>query len=105
MINQVEALKMEKLNEKLQALQTELKDLYDQLDNFDCSDYASEYQYDEMLNDVYGEAEIAGSYFSTSDAIKELDPTAYLVDFLDYCNRLIRKILKSIETFKKRSKK
>lgn len=43
-------------------------------------------RYDDMLDDVYPDLEIAGMSFCTSHALKKLDPTAYrcgLSDWLD----------------------
>ena len=45
-------------------------------------------QYDEFLDEAYGEVEIAGMTFSTSYALKELDPTAYRCGFNDYTDGL-----------------
>ena len=46
----------------------------------------TEKRYDEMLDDTYGDAEIAGMKFCTSMALFELDETAYhcgMSDWLD----------------------
>jgi hypothetical protein len=45
--------------------------------------------FDEMLDDTYGDCEIAGMYFQTSRALKELDPTAYRCGCSDYIDSLI----------------
>lgn len=45
-------------------------------------------RYDEMLDEVYGDAEIAGYTYSTSTALKRLDHVAYeqgFADWLDSC--------------------
>jgi peptidoglycan hydrolase CwlO-like protein len=44
--------------------------------------------YADMLDDCYGEVEIAGISFSTSRALKELDPTAYRCGECDYIDSL-----------------
>lgn len=41
-------------------------------------------QYDEMLNEVYPDATIAGMEFTTAHALAELDPTAYRCGMIDY---------------------
>ena len=48
------------------------------------SEYDLEEQYAEMLDDVYGVANIAGYEYETSDALKALDPIAFRVGFADY---------------------
>lgn len=44
--------------------------------------------YANMLDECYGEAEIAGYTFSTSRALKELDPTAFRCGENDYIDSL-----------------
>jgi hypothetical protein len=41
-------------------------------------------RYDDMLDEVYPDLNIAGMEFSTSNALKELDPIAYRVGFSDW---------------------
>lgn len=43
-----------------------------------------EERYDDMLDELYGDVEIAGLTYSTSRALKEIDPTAYRVGFADW---------------------
>lgn len=40
--------------------------------------------YDEWLDEAYGDVAIAGLTYSTSDALKSCDPIAYRVGFSDY---------------------
>lgn len=44
--------------------------------------------YIDMLDDCYGDVEIAGMTFSTSRALKELDPTAFRCGESDYIDSL-----------------
>lgn len=44
--------------------------------------------YANMLDDCYGEVEIAGMTFQTSRALKELDPTAFRCGEVDYIDSL-----------------
>lgn len=44
--------------------------------------------YDQMLNETYDNLTIAGMYFDTSDALRELDPTAYKCGWIDYMDSL-----------------
>lgn len=48
------------------------------------SEYELAGMYDDMLDDVYGDVEIAGLTYSTSHALKEVDPIAYRVGFSDW---------------------
>lgn len=48
------------------------------------SDHEAHEQYDDMLNEVYGDVEIAGMQYETARALKELDPIAYNTGFNDY---------------------
>ncbi len=40
--------------------------------------------YDEFLDDIYGDVNIAGIYYATSQALKATDPIAYRVGFNDW---------------------
>jgi hypothetical protein len=40
--------------------------------------------YEEYLNDVFGNVNIAGLEYTTSYALKEVDPTAYHQGYLDF---------------------
>lgn len=48
----------------------------------------SEYElyscYDDLLDDCYGDTVVAGARYSTSYALKELDPIAYRCGFVDW---------------------
>lgn len=48
------------------------------------TDYELHQRYDDMLDEVYGEAKIGGYEYSTSKAMKEVDPTAYRCGFSDW---------------------
>ena len=48
-------------------------------------------QYDESLDDAFGEVTIAGMKYSTSYALKNLDPTAYQCGKADYEDTLDHK--------------
>lgn len=47
-------------------------------------EYDAKEQFDLMLDDVYGMVSIAGHEYETSYALKELDPIAYRLYFLDW---------------------
>ena len=44
--------------------------------------------FDEYLDEIYGIVEIAGMSYNTSQALEELDPTAYRCMFADYSSEL-----------------
>lgn len=52
----------------------------------DPEDYTD--QYEEMLDEIYGDVDIAGYTYGTSYALKELDLTAYRCGLLDYVDSL-----------------
>lgn len=60
-----------------------LKQISDNLTPLD-----TEELYANMLDDCYGEVEIAGMNFQTSRALKELDPTAFRCGEMDYIDSL-----------------
>lgn len=45
----------------------------------------TEEQYEELLNEIYGDVEIAGFSYATGYALKELDPIAFRCRYSDYC--------------------
>lgn len=53
--------------------------------------------YVDMLDEVYGEVEIAGISYSTSMALKDLDPTAFRCGRNDYYDDLARDMAYDIE--------
>lgn len=42
--------------------------------------------YDKVLDEVYGDAEVAGRTFSTGYVLSELDPIAYKCGWIDWCD-------------------
>ena len=46
-------------------------------------------QYDEMLDEVYGEIKIGTLTFSPSRVLRELDPTAYRIGLSEYEDSLL----------------
>jgi len=60
-------------------------DLYEGEDELEeISDYELHQMYDDMLDEIYPECKIGGMNYSTSRALKEVDPTAYRVGFVDW---------------------
>lgn len=79
---------LKKLNAELEIKQSELENKQKKSDNFELDPYDYEDQYCDMLNEVYGDAEIAGMKISTDYALRELDPTAYRCGLIDYVDSL-----------------
>ncbi len=69
------------MSEKLKGIE-KYKEIYVEL---------TDEQYDESLDDAFGEVAIAGMKYSTSYALKNLDPTAYQCGKADYEDTLDHK--------------
>jgi hypothetical protein len=54
-------------------------------------------EYDDMLDDSYGEVDICGMKYQSSRVLKELDPTAYQCGMNDYNDSAITEINEEIE--------
>lgn len=67
---------------KLANVSQQIKDKQHEIDSFEYS--CTDDEYDEMLDDVYGDVEICGMNYSSSRALKKLDPTAYNCGKGDY---------------------
>lgn len=76
------------MNEQLEELYERKYELEMFLENFDVSEYVSEDDYWEMLDEVYGDVEVCGMTFSAADALKKLDPIAYNVGYNDYIDSI-----------------
>lgn len=63
------------LRQELAELKAELESKQKEAENWEVE--ISDEQYDDMLDECYGEVQIAGMPYLTSYALKELDPTAY----------------------------
>jgi hypothetical protein len=53
------------------------------------SDRAMEERYDDYIDECYGETKIAGYSYSTSHALRLVDPVAYRCGFADWTSREI----------------
>ena len=60
---------------KLANVNQQIKDKQHDIDSFEYS--CTDDEYDEMLDEVYGDVEICGMTYSSSRALKLLDPVAY----------------------------
>lgn len=72
------------LESKLLDAEKQLLGIQEEINNFDASDYVTENQYDDMLDDCYGEIEICGMSYVASVALESVDPTAYRCGYNDY---------------------
>lgn len=61
------------------------------------SENIDEDNYDDMLDDCYGEIEICGLSYAASIALYRVDPIAYRCGFSDYCDSLYSDIKYSLE--------
>lgn len=73
---------LDTLNAQLEELQAELNSKQSNLDNFEYE--ATEQEYDDYLNDLYGSVECAGVITDASTFIADYDPTAYRCGKSDY---------------------
>lgn len=53
------------------------------------SEYDMEQQYNDFLDEVYPDCTIGGYKYSTSNALKDVDPVAYHEGFLNYIDSLL----------------
>ena len=82
--------------EDLKDLREELEELKKRKEELDRNDNMEEYE--EMLDSLYGEVTVANMTFSTSYALKELDPIAFNCGHSDFNSELISEIEDEIET-------
>lgn len=61
------------------------------------SDTEQHNQYNEMLNEVYGETDICGLKYEAASALLRIDPIAYDVGFNDYIDSLLGDTLVEVE--------
>lgn len=53
------------------------------------SEYELEQSYRHMLDETYGEVDVAGGTYDTSTILLEVDPIAYRVGMADYADSLM----------------
>lgn len=78
----------QELEKQIEAVQAKIEDKQTEIDGFEISEYVDENQYDTMLDEVYGDVEIAGLSYSTSRALEQLDPIAYRTGYNDWLDSL-----------------
>lgn len=52
------------------------------------TEYAAQSLFDDMLDDCHGVVEVAGYTYRASYALRNIDPTAYHCEFLDYIDSM-----------------
>lgn len=72
----------------IEAIKTEIEAIKTEIKYFDPANHITSDDYDDFLDDCYGDIEIAGCTYSASVALKRVDPTAYAVGFTDYADGL-----------------
>lgn len=70
------------------ALKKQIADLENKIDNFEIDEDKYDENYDEWLDEIYGEIMIGNISFLPSRILKELDPIAYRCGFSDYIDSL-----------------
>ena len=71
---------MDELKQELEALQARAYEL---------ENNENEDEYNDMLNDVYGDIDIAGMMYNVATILKEVDPTAYRCGHSDFNDSLL----------------
>lgn len=73
---------------QIAALKKQIAELEDKIDNFEIDEDKYDENYDEWLDEIYGEIMIGNISFLPSRILKELDPIAYRCGFSDYIDSL-----------------
>ena len=73
---------------QIAALKKQIADLENKIDNFAIDEDKYDENYDEWLDEIYGEIMIGNISFLPSRILKELDPIAYRCGFSDYIDSL-----------------
>lgn len=73
---------------QIAALKKQIADLENKIDNFEIDEDKYDENYDEWLDEIYGEIMIGNISFLPSRILKELDPIAYRCGFSDYIDSL-----------------
>ena len=69
-----------------QAIIPCIDEIKNEIKYFDATEYISESEYDDLLDDVHDAILINGCKYLPSAVLKEVDPIAYREGFLDYAN-------------------
>ena len=73
---------IEQVKAQIEVIEEQIKAKQSELDNFEYE--MTDEQYDELLDEIYGDVEVCGNTYNASYALKELDPIAYRVGKSDY---------------------
>ena len=87
------------LESKLLDSQKELSDIQKEINNFDASEYVTENQYDDMLDECHDMVTIGHLSYYPSTVLKEVDPIAYRCGYNDYADS-VDMDLDSIEDYR-----
>lgn len=82
-------MNIEQLQDMINAVESKIDDVKNQIDEkqkeIDYFEYScSDDEYDQFLDDVYGDVQVCSFEYSTSQALKLLDPIAYRCGKSDY---------------------
>ena len=72
----------------IEAIKAEIEAIKAEIRDFNPADHITVDDYDDFLDDCYGDVVIAGYTYSASVALKRVDPTAYDVGFNEYADSL-----------------
>ena len=83
-MNTIEQLKnaVVEVEAKIDDVNQQIKDKQKEIDHFEYS--CTESEYDEFLDENFEDVEVVGFTYSTSEALKRLDPIAYRCGKSDY---------------------
>ena len=73
---------IEQVKAQIEVIEEQIKAKQSEIDNFEYE--MTDEQYDELLDEIYGDVEVCGNTYNASYALKELDPIAYRVGKSDY---------------------
>ena len=72
----------------IETITNEIENVESRIENFNATDYINYAQYNDMLDDGYGDIEICGYSYPASVALKRIDPIAYDQGFRNYCDTI-----------------
>ncbi len=86
--------------EEIEDLKKQIEDLEEEAEAYERQDNDKEDQYDEFLDDAYGEVQIGGYSYSTSKALKDVDEIAYNEGFSSWANNEMTRLKEEIDDLK-----
>lgn len=75
---------LQNIQQQIDSLQSQIAEVKKEINNFDASDYISESEYDDMLDECYDMVHIGNLSYYPSQVLREVDPVAYRCGYNDY---------------------